>query len=578
MNLGVTCLLFVGLLVIFQYPCTRTLYAATPDPVFAPHGVVAADNVIASRVGAAVLSRGGNAVDAAVATALALGVVSPSSSGIGGGGFAVVYIAAEKKTYAIDFREIGPAAISPKSFVRGGKVRPELSLRGGLAVGVPGEPAGLEYLVKRFGKRSWRRAVLPAQRLAARGFPVSRFVAYAAKRSERTVKPRSALGQLIFKNGHPIQRGQRIRRPALARTLWQLAQKGARAFYGGAVAKDIVNSVRAAGGSMTLQDLAGYRVASRTPLRGKWRGYDVATMPIPSSGGVALLEALGILDATGQDLRKLGADSSASLHVIAESLKHAFADRARFLGDANPAKLASGRLLNAKRLQRLGKTIRMDKVLAHDAYGDKTLGSNTHPPAPDHGTSHLCVVDQQGNAVALTTTVNSYFGAKLLTSNTGIVLNNQINDFSLKAGLPNQFGLVQSDFNLVGAGKRPLSSMSPTLVFKDGKVVGCFGGSGGPRIISNTMQVMINSFVYGMDPMKAVSMPRIHHQWEPDKLYIEAETPADVLTNLRRRGHTLDVFNWRRTPTAVQAIVRGKDGVLRAASDPRKGGWPAAAR
>jgi len=577
-GLGTRRLLIVGLVCIFPYLGSNVVIGATPDPVRSQNGVVAADHHSASKVGARVLANGGNAVDAAVATALALGVVNPASSGIGGGGFALIYIASEKKTYVVDFREMGPAAISPKLFVRNGKVDTNLSQRGGLAVGVPGEIAGLEYLVKRFGKRSWRRAVLPAHRLASRGFVASRFLHSAAKFYEKTIKPQSQLGQLLFTNEKLFRRGQIIKRPKLARTLWQLATRGGRAYYRGKIAQDIVSSTRAAGGVLTMKDMANYRVVSRKPLIGQWNGYRVATMPVPSSGGVVLLEALGIIGASGQDLRKHGANSSATMHIIAEALKHAFADRSRFLGDTNPAKLTSSKLLDAARLKRLGGLIKLDTTLPHGQYGDKKLGAAKAPPAKGGGTSHLCVVDRHGNAVALTTTVNGYFGAKLVTDKTGIVLNNQIDDFSLKSGVANMYGLVQSDFNLVGPGKRPLSSMSPTLVFKRDKVVGCFGGSGGPKIISNTMQTIINTFVFGMDPAQAVSAPRLHHQWTPNVLLVNQDTPADVVMGLKRRGHKIKQRSWRFAPTAVQAVTVDSNGMRKAASDPRKGGLPAAQR
>ncbi len=305
-DLGVRRILIVGLVCIFPYLSTNSVRGATPDPVITKRGVVAADHVAASRVGARVLATGGNAVDAAAATALALGVVNPASSGMGGGGFALVYIASEKKPYVLDFREVGPAAISPKLFLRDGKPDTRLSQKGGLAVGVPGEVAGLEHLVKRFGKRSWRRAVMPAESLAAHGFVATRFLERAAKAYEKTIKPQSTLGQLLFSNGRVVQRGQRVKRPKLARTLRQLAKRGGRAFYRGSIAKDIVTTARESGGVITLKDLADYRVVERKPLVGAWNGYKVVTMPVPSSGGVVLLQALGIIDASGHDLLKYG--------------------------------------------------------------------------------------------------------------------------------------------------------------------------------------------------------------------------------------------------------------------------------
>lgn len=549
---------------------------ANPSPLITDKGVVASDTPRASKVGAQVLARGGNAVDAAAATALALGVVNPTSSGIGGGGFALIYVAKEKRVYILDFRETGPAAISPKSFVRNGALDTSLSVRGGLAVGVPGEVAGLTTMVKRFGKRSWRQAVNPAARLARRGFVVTPFLARATRLSSLLIPTSTPLGRVLYPRGRLLRTGQRMRRPKLARTLSRIGRLGAAGFYRGPVANDIIKTVKASGGVMTLADLRSYKVIERNPLWGAWRGYTIATMPLPSSAGVVILEALGILQSTSFDVAKLPAADRT--HVISEVLKHAFADRSRFLGDAKPAQLAGGKLLAPSRLARLGKRISLAKIKPHATYGDSSLSSGQTPPAKGSGTSHVCVVDAAGNAVALTTTVNGYFGAKLMAGKSGVVLNNEIDDFSLRSGVPNQFGLVQSDFNLVGPGKRPLSSMSPTLVFKGTDVVGCFGGSGGPYIISGTIQTLLNVFARKMNAKAAVEAFRVHHQWKPDRLVIDADAPATVIESLKKRGHAVNARARSSSPRAVQAIVVRPDGKREAASDSRKGGAPAAQR
>ncbi|HUH05269.1 MAG TPA: gamma-glutamyltransferase [Kofleriaceae bacterium] len=538
-------------------------------------GVVATDDPIASRIGAEALAAGGNAIDAAAASAFALGVVNPTSSGIGGGGFAVVYVANERKLYAIDFRETAPAALRPASFERDGTLDPSLSRTGGLAVGVPGEVAGLEHLVTRLGRRSFRSAVQPAQELAARGFPASWFLSRGAVLMTPIVELGTPLRALLFPAGLPLAEGAMVRRPELADTLAAIGRRGSAGFYRGPVAADIIETVQRGGGVMTAEDLASYRVVEREPLVGTWRGLRIATMPLPSSGGIVLLEALGILDATGIDLGSLGAGSSGYLHLIAEVLKHTFADRARFLGDADPARLAEGPLLDPARLAAVARRIDPTRVAPHESYGDRRLGKAAGAPARGDGTSHLCVIDAEGNAVALTTTVNGYFGAKLRTPKSDVVLNNQIDDFALAAGVPNMFGLVQSEFNLVAPGKRPLSSMSPTLVLDGDRVVGCLGGSGGPRIISNTLQVLLSHFALGMDAAEAVNTPRLHHQWMPDELVLEAEISPDTVEALRRRGHKLRISSWRTSPSAVQAIFVDASGVREAASDPRKRGQPA---
>jgi gamma-glutamyltranspeptidase / glutathione hydrolase len=553
-------------------------YAQFAPPLTSQRGVVAADNEIASRVGATVLAGGGNAIDAAAATALALGVVSPLSSGIGGGGLALVYVADEGKTYALDFRESAPAALTPESFVVDGEPRPSLAQTGGLAVGVPGEIAGLALMVERFGALPFRRAVLPACRLAHAGFALGWFVAdrlgVFAARTENVEE----LAPWLFPGGEPAARGDRVRRPRLARTLAYIARHGPAGFYEGPVARDLVASVRAEGGVMTLEDLASYEVIEREPLVGSYRDYTLVTFPLPSSGGIVLLQALGILEAykqaSGFELTARPHGSSASVHVLAEVLKHAFADRARYLGDEERARQVARALLRPERLAELASRIDPDAVLPSERYGDAGLERSAELGQGDQGTSHFCVVDADGNAVALTTTINHYYGAKVVAERTGVVLNNEIDDFAIAPETANLFGLVQAESNLVGPGKRPLSSMSPTLVFEGDRLVGCFGGSGGPRIISNTFHAFLNVFAYGMTAAEAVSAPRFHHQWSPNVLRIESAS-EDVIDALKARGHEVEPSTFINT---AQAIVLREDGSREAASDPRKGGAPAAER
>lgn len=533
-------------------------------------GAVAADDPRATAVGAAVLADGGTAADAAVATALALGVVNPASSGIGGGGFAIVYDAATGKTYAFDFREVAPAALDPSDFIIDGVVDPVRARRGGLAVGVPGEVAGLSLLTERFGRLSWRRLVVPAMRLAREGAPTSAFMAQAAARVVPTLPDEPAyapLRALLTVDGAPRTAGAPLVRPALAATLGALS-RDRRALATGPIADDLVATATAAGGVISAADLATYRVAERAPLEGRWRGHRLATMPIPSSGGVVLLEALAIIDGAGVDLATLGAGSPAALHVIVEALKHGFADRARALGDTDAGRAAAAAMLAPARLAALARTVDRDRTLPSARYGEP---APVVTPGPG-GTSHVCVVDHDGNAVALTTTVNGYYGAKLVTP-TGVVLNNQIDDFAVAVDASNMYGLRQGAENLVGAGKRPLSSMTPVLVIDADRVVGCVGGSGGPRIISNTLQVLLDLFVFGLDPTTAVAAPRIHHQWQPDVLVVEPELPAATRAALAARGHQVEVSD---DITAVQAIRVGPAGAV-GASDPRKNGARAAA-
>jgi gamma-glutamyltranspeptidase / glutathione hydrolase len=572
-----TCGAIVSLAVV-AVGCQRPSRDRPGLPPTTPGGVVAADDPTASLVGAAVLARGGNAVDAAIATALALGVVNPTSSGIGGGGFAIVHVAAEGRTYAYDFREIAPAALDPGDFVVDGVVDPTRAVRGGLAVAVPGEVAGLELLHRRHGALDWPELVTPAADLAESGFDAGFFIAKEAPGvlaklpADPTFEP---LRTLIAPRGAAVARGDRIVRARLGETLRAIAAGGADRFYRGAIADDLIATVAAAGGVITAADLAGYRVVEREPLRGRWRGLDVATMPLPSSGGLVVLEALAILDALaarGVDVAALDAGSAEALHLAVEALKHGFADRARVMGDLDDAPAIAARLLDPDGLRAIARRIDPGGIGVHAGYGHPDLG--VPPAAPDDGgTSHLCVIDADGNAVALTTTVNSFFGSKLVTG-AGIVLNNEVDDFALEPGLPNSFGLVQGEGNLVAAGKRPLSSMTPVLVFDGGHVIACTGGSGGPRIISSVTQVLLGTFVFGLDAAAAVAAPRVHHQWLPDRLEAEPGLPREVYRALAGYGHAVDDAAPDET-SAVQLIRRRPGGAIEAASDPRKGGAPA---
>jgi gamma-glutamyltranspeptidase/glutathione hydrolase len=566
-----------ALFVILVLPWEVSVRAASHPPVTTTGGVVAADNPIASRVGADILAQGGNAADAAVATALALGVVSQTSSGIGGGGFAIIYTKKTGKVTVLDFREVGPEKISIDKFKKNGqKIDPMLARTGGLAVAVPGEVKGLETISKRFGRLGFAKAIAPAQRLAENGFPVSYHFAQAAEKVVAALPEGDLFRDWLSPGGKPVALNKFVKRSSLAKTLEELMDKGADAFYRGWIAKDMVDTVKAAGGVLTLRDLENYKVKELSPLEGDFEGYHIVTMPLPSSGGIVLLEMLGILDQGKFNLEEMGSSSSAMFHLLAEVEKHGFADRARFLGAARPDDLMK-QLLDPARLKKLAERISLTKVKPIASYGDQTLPSQgMYGAGPGGtGTTHLCVIDSAGNAVAMTTTVNGYFGAKVITKKSGIVMNNHIDDFTLEANVPNQFGLIQSEYNLVAPGKTPLSSMTPALIFKDGKLVACVGGSGGPRIISNVFQVILQLLVFGKNAEAALAAPRMHHQWQPDRLLVESDTVQDVINGLKTRGQKVEVTD---DITAVQLIRVRSDGQLEAGSDPRKGGRPRASR
>jgi gamma-glutamyltranspeptidase/glutathione hydrolase len=541
--------------------------AVAPSPLRSAKGAVASDHPSASAAGAELLRQGGNAADAACATALALGVTNSYASGMGGGGFALVYVAKEKRVYALDFREKAPGGARPEQYFKDGKPVGNVSRKGGLAVGVPGEVRGLGELVRRFGKKGFADCVKPAEKLA-KGFPATDRLLDVINGSRRSPEGAKVVERL-YTWKEPLTEGATIVRQGLGATLAKLRQKGPDAFYAGPIAEAIVKAVGEAGGAMTLEDLRAYNVVDRKPLEVTYRGKQVFCMPPPSSGGLVLAEALGVLAARVPDPKALGHGSSAYLHLLAEALKHGFADRARHLGDTDFVEVPLAKLTDPAYHKELAARLSDTAVLQPEKYG---LPAASGGPAKDKGTAHLSVIDAEGNAVALTTTVNHGFGSWVVAGDTGIVLNNQMDDFSLAPETPNGFGLIGYDKNLIAPGKRPLSSMSPTIVLDGGGVRLAVGGAGGPTIISGTLQVLLNVLDFGMDVQQASSAPRVHHQWRPNTLAHEPEVPKDVQDALERRGHKTAQ---RGHLSLVNAVARTKDGV-EAAAELRGSGRPAA--
>ena len=532
------------------------------------NGVVAADHVLASRAGLSILQKGGNAVDAAVATSFAVCVVNPSSCGIGGGGFMVVHLAAEKRLVALDYRETAPAAATEDMFVRDGAAVPEWSRRSGRAVGVPGEVRGLATILSKFGTISLAEALAPAIRLAKSGFPAGAHLAGLIAANRDAIAERPLLARnFLRQDGTPHREGDKITLPELAATLEKIAAGGPAAFYEGDVAAAIVASVAAADGILTTADLAAYEPKWREPVSLEFAGHRIVTMPPPSSAGVAL-EVAGIL--ANDDLRSLGADSAAYAHLLAEALKHGFADRARLYGDPLDAATPLAQLLSSANLRALRSRIDPDATLPPAAYGSQP--GVVAAPTEDRGTSHLSVMDRSGNAVACTTTINTAFGSMLVAGDTGIILNNEMDDFSAQPGVPNVYGLIGAEANAIAPGKRPLSSMSPTIVMRGDTAVAALGASGGPLIITATLQTLLNVVVFGMDAAAAVAAPRLHHQWMPPFLAVEPGIEPAVRRRLEKIGHDVKEFG---SMAAVQ-LVRRRDGGFEGASDPRKGGEAAA--
>ncbi len=538
---------------------------ATAQAAWSARGMVASDHRLASAAGVEILQQGGNAVDAAVATSLAVCVVNPSSCGIGGGGFMLIYSARERRAVALDYRETAPAAATRDMFVRNGAAVPELSRRGGLAVAVPGEIAGLAAALQRYGKLSWQQVMQPAIRLARDGFAIEAHLADQIEDNAEAFRSEPLLAHTFLRqDGSVLRAGDILRRPQLAATLQTIARRGPAALYRGEIADAIVAAVRDRGGVMTRADLARYRPTWRRPLRGSYKGHEVITMPPPSSGGGVLLEVLGIL--RDDVLRGLGHGSAAHAHLAAEAMTHAFADRAQFYGDPDFAPVPLDFLLSATNLRGLRARIAADSTLDRRAYGSAMPARQA--AATDHGTSHLSVVDAEGNAVACTTTINTGFGALVMAGDTGILLNNQMDDFSAQPGVPNAYGLIGAEANAVAAGKRPLSSMTPTFVTRDEKVILSLGGSGGPFIISGALQVLLNVVDFDLTANDAVAVARVHDQWMPPFLLVEPGIAAPVREALAAYGHPVKEV---AAMGAIQAI-RVYPDTIEGAADSRKGG------
>ena len=548
-HVGIGCL-FLGIVLLF---------AAAPPPTEGA-GLVAADHELASAAGAEVMARGGNAVDAAVAAALAAGVVQPPSSGLGGGGFAVVVDGPDWDV--LDFREVAPAGATRDMYLEDGEVVSGRSRRGALAVAVPGESRGLARLHQDHGRLPAAAVAAPAIRYAQRGFEVGYHLARSLAKTEH-----SEVLQLFQVDGTVAERGTTVRRPALARTLRRWVATRGEDLHVGPGASAIAAEVRDGGGIVDEADLAAWQPTERTPVVTSFRGYTVVTMPAPSSGGLFLAQMLRVLE--GYDLESVEFGSSDYLHLLTEVLKHAFADRAHHVGDMAWSDDPSSRLLSDDRITAIRASIWPGRTFPPDYYAPIIDGPT------DAGTQHISVVDRDGMAVALTSTVNTSFGSGVVVEDIGLILNNQMDDFAAAPGVPNAYGLVGGEANAIGPGRKPLSSMSPTVVLDpSGEVVLVVGASGGPRIISSTLQVLLGVLVFDLTPTEAVSADRIHHQWQPDKLFLDPSLAPDVRRALEARGHDIAV---RRDGSSVQVIARDPaTGLARGASDPRKGGRPVA--
>ena len=528
-------------------------------PVYGKNGMVASEQGLATQVGLDILKQGGNAIDAAVAVGFALAVVLPNAGNIGGGGFMVLHDDKTGKDVAIDFREIAPAKASRDMYLDSqGNVIDGKSLFTHDASGVPGTVAGMEYALKKWGTMPLSKVLEPAIKLADKGFIVSDVLAQTLKEEKSTLGKWSASKAIFFKNGEPLKSGDLLVQKDLAKSLRLIAKQGAKAFYQGEIATKIAKEMQSQGSTMTLGDLKAYKVVERQPIIGDYRGYKVVTMPPPSSGGVHLIEILNMLE--HYPIKEDGVNSAKNIHHMAESMKLAYADRSEYLGDPDFVKIPVTGLTSKAYANERVKTIDDNKARL-----SSTIKPGKPQPYESDQTTHYSVMDKAGNAVAVTYTLNLNFGSGIVVEGTGILLNNEMDDFSVKPGVPNAFGLVGGAANAIEAKKRPLSSMTPTIVMKNNKPWLVTGSPGGARIITTVLQSVVNTIDHEMNPAEAIITPRVHHQWLPDELRVEEGISPDTIKLLQDKGHNVVT----KAPMGRIQIIQADDSGFYGYSDPR---------
>ena len=550
-----------------------SLAAAPLRPTHAPHAIVASVHELASRAGVEVMQAGGNAIDAAVATGFALAVVHPQAGNLGGGGFLLLRLSTGETRF-LDFREKAPAAATENMYLdASGNVIENLSTVGYKSVGVPGSVAGLVYAEKKYGKLSLEKVIAPAIKLAREGFPL----AYEDARAFMTDDFLSQFpdSRRIFqRNGKFYQPGEILKQPELARTLERIA-KNPDDFYHGALARELAAAIQKNGGLITAADLAAYEVKEREPVRGSYRGYDIISAPPPSSGGAGLIEILNILE--GFDLAKFGNRSAQTIHLTAEAFRRAFFDRADFMGDPDFSRVPVPQLIDKKYAAAWRETIdpkhaSISKDLKRPPFEglEQVADSHAVPVQEPSNTTHYSVVDSEGNAVSVTTTLNDSFGSRATAEGLGFLLNDEMDDFASKQGVPNAYGLIQGPANAIGPNKRPLSAMTPTIMLKDGKLFLVLGSPGGPTIITTVANILMGVVDFGLDVQEAVNAPRFHQQWLPDQILVEDRLSPDTMNLLRSKGHKLDVHHFWGDGECI--MVDPKTGDRLGASDGRNNG------
>jgi gamma-glutamyltranspeptidase/glutathione hydrolase len=539
------------------------IQGAAPQPVRAPKAMVSSASALATDVGVSILKQGGNAVDAAIAVAFALAVTYPTAGNIGGGGFMIVRMA-DGRTAAIDYRETAPAAAHKAIFLDAqGNVIPGAPKTGHRSVGVPGTVAGMALALEKFGRLKWADLLAPAQRIAENGFPVSHSFARSLG-GLRTKAKDFAETQRVFLQ---LKEGDLLRQPDLAATLRRIAHRGPREFYEGQTADLLAREMAAHGGLITKADLKAYRAELRQPVRGSYRGYELLSMPPASSGGFLLIQMLKMLE--HYDVAAMGPNSSASVHLLAEVMKRAFADRAAYFGDPAFVKVPLSGLLSRHYIEGRLRSIDMNRATPSVA-----IHEGSPPASESNDTTHFSIVDAEGNAVSNTYTLRDGYGSGITVTGAGFLLNNVMDEFAAKAGAPNQFGFPAGENNTIAPGKRPISSQTPTIATRDGKLAFVVGTPGGTTIPNTVLQVVLNLIDHGMNIQEAVDAPRIHHQWLPDVIrYEKYGLASDVVRALEQRGHKLEV-NAIGMVHAVQ--IESSTGVRLGASDSRSADGKAA--
>ena len=502
------------------------------EPVFARKGMVVAQEPLAADVGVAVLKSGGNAVDAAVAVGFALAVTYPYAGNIGGGGFMLIRMADGRTTF-IDFREMAPHKATRNMYLDADGKMTRDSLIGWRAAGVPGTVRGFELAQKKFGSKSWAELLQPAIELATNGFPVSHAQMQSLHSSAEGLSQFSDSKRIFLKDGAFYDWNEILRQPELARTLGRIANQGAKDFYEGETARIIAREMEKNGGLITLEDLREYRAVERRPLEGDYKGYHVITAPPSSSGGVGILQMLGMLDGSGYE--KTGAGSATTYHYLAEVMRRFYADRNEYLGDPDFVKNPIAALLDPSYIRKRRESIDPIQATPTDQISPGLPASKESTE-----TTHFTIADEQGNVVAVTYTLNAGYGSAVTVPGAGFLLNDEMDDFTGKPGSPNLYGVVQGEANVIVPGKRPLSSMVPTIVLKNGKPFMALGAPGGSRIITAVLQVMLNVMDFGMNIQNAIDFPRVHHQWKPDRLDIERGLSPDTIALLKKAGYNIE--------------------------------------